>query len=173
LVGESSLLWFFFLLRQHNATLGHARRNVLARVSGEVYISLGITGARMRTIIILAALMLCASVRGDIPAYAPMRDWVEKRCTTNTVPKDERVFIGHGSAPDYATIIQHRKGMGLREIIDETPYKGKMVTILVMRAEDTNKKSGCFFREVKPSEKPDFQVKPLDLIWIYTGVPIF
>jgi hypothetical protein len=102
-----------------------------------------------------------------------MRDWVEKSCATNTVPKDERVFIGHGSASDYATILRYHKGISLREIIDGTPYKGTIVTILVMRPDGTNPKSGGFFREVKPSETPDFEVKPLDLIWIYERVPIF
>jgi len=127
----------------------------------------------MRLIIILSALMFCVSVRADIPAYTPMRDWVEKSCATNTVPKDERVFIGHGSAPDYATMLRYHKGISLREIIDETPYKGTAVTVLVMHSDDANPKSRGFFREIKPTETPDFEVKPLDLIWIYTGVPIF
>jgi len=43
----------------------------------------------------------------------------------------------------------------------------------VMRPDGANLKSGGFFRQVKPSESPDFEVKPLDLIWIYTDVPIF
>lgn len=127
----------------------------------------------MKIFIILSALMFCAFVRADIPAYAPMRDWVEKSCTANTVTKDERVFIGHGSVSDYATILRYHKGINLRGIIDGTPYKGTTVTILVMRPDGANLKSGGFFRQVKPSESPDFEVKPLDLIWIYTDVPIF
>ena len=130
------------------------------------------------TIIILSALIFCASVQADIPAYAAMRDWVEKSCATNAVPKDERVFIGHGSKPDgyaldYASILRYDKSISLRKIIDGTPFKGTTVTILVMRPDDANRKVGGFFAKVKPSDKPDFKLKPLDVIWIYTDTIIF
>ena len=132
----------------------------------------------MRLIIILAALIFCAPVRADIPAYAPGRDLVEKSCATNTIPKAERVFIGHGSAPDgsaldYATILRYDKSLSLRKIIDGTPYKGMTVTVLVMRPDGANPKFGGFLEKIKPSENPDFEVKPLDVIWIYTSGLLF
>ena len=97
-----------------------------------------------------------------------MRDWVEKSCATNTIPKDERVFIGHGSASDYATILRYHKSISLREIVDQTPFKGKTVYVIVMRPDGMSRDIA-----VKPSETPKFDVKPLDVIWIYDQIPIF
>ena len=130
----------------------------------------------MKKFILLAVMMSCVSLHADLPHYGTMRDSVEKHCITNTVPKDERVFVGHGSdlvnsPPDYGTILRHHKGMNLREIIDETPYKGKKVYIWVFRMHESEKSHG-FMGDVEPTDKPDYEVMPLDLVWIYDGVPM-
>ncbi len=108
-----------------------------------------------------------------------MRDWVEKQSLTNTVPKGERVFVGtdamNSSASGYAVIVPYHKGVTLRQIIDQTPLKDKRVYISVMRPGATNdpKSFPIFGIPVKPTANPNFEVKPLDLIWIYDHVPIF
>ena len=110
----------------------------------------------------------CISAFADIPAYSPDRDWVEKHCTTNTVPKDERIFLGHNYSGDYSNIIRYHKGISLREIVDQTPFKGKTVSVIVMRP-----KWMSDVIVIKPAEKVEFEVRPLDVVWIYDQIPIF
>ncbi len=110
----------------------------------------------------------CILAFADIPAYSPDRDWVEKHCTTNTVPQDERIFLGHNYSSDYAGIIRYHKGISLREIVDRTPFKGKTVSVIVMRPKWM---SETFV--IKPTENVEFEVKPLDVVWIYDRIPIF
>jgi hypothetical protein len=109
-----------------------------------------------------------ASALADNPAYSPARDWVEKHCTTNTVPKDERIFLCHNDSNDYANIVLYDKGIDLREIVDQTPFKDKTVSLIVMRPE------GAIHEIViKPAGKIEFEIKPLDVVLIYDHVPIF
>ena len=110
----------------------------------------------------------CISIFADIPAYSPNRDWVEKHCTTNTVPKDERIFLGHNNSGDYASIVHYHNGISLREIVDQTPFKDKTVSVIVMRPEWMSNNI-----VIKPTEKVAFEVKPLDVVWIYDQTPIF
>src|ERR1700723_2377979 len=95
-----------------------------------------------------------ASALADIPAYSPSRDWVEKHYTTNTVPKDERIFLCHKYSDDYANIVRYHKGIDLREIVDQTPFKDKTVYLVVMRPDG-------MIREImiKPAEKIEFEIK--------------
>jgi hypothetical protein len=108
----------------------------------------------------------CISVFADSPGYSPSRDWVEKHCSTNTVPKDERIFIGHNYSGDYASIVLYHKGIGLREIVDKTPFKDETVYVIVMQP-----KSNSHLIAIKPTEKIEFEVKPLDVVWIYDQPP--
>jgi hypothetical protein len=110
----------------------------------------------------------CISVFADSPAYSPDRDWVEKHCTTNTVPKNERIFLGHNYSGDYASIVRYHKGISLREIVDQTPFKSKTVYVVVLRPEWMSN-----YTVVKPNEKVKFEVKPLDVVWIYDQPPDF
>jgi hypothetical protein len=121
-------------------------------------------------LILCLALVLsggCFSVFADSPAYSPSRDWVEKHCATNTVPKDERIFLGHNYSGDYTSIILYHNGISLREIVDETPFKDKTVYVIVMRPKSTSNDIA-----IKPTEKIKFEVKPLDVVWIYDQPPI-
>jgi hypothetical protein len=110
-----------------------------------------------------------------------MRDWVEAHCVTNTVPEADQIFIGHGMpneitrTPAYANIIRYHKGVSLREIIDQTPFKDAEVLVIVMRPGPTPKydpqhpEAGGFSVHLKPSDKPKSEIKPLDMIWIIDG----
>lgn len=108
------------------------------------------------------------SARADIPAYSPMRNWVEKQCATNMVPKDERIFIGHAYSNAYTSIVRFHKGISLREIIGGTPFKDKTISVIVMRPSWMSK-----IIAVKPTETTGLDVKPLDVIWIYDQTPVF
>ena len=59
--------------------------------------------------------------------------------------------------------------MNLRELIDQSPLKGKIVRVCVMRPDRL--KTGPFTRrtyiKVGRSERPDYEVKSRDVIWLY------
>jgi hypothetical protein len=139
----------------------------IGRRSSTQYL-LGIIATLMRLTFVLAVSLFCMSARADIPAYLPMRDFVEKHCATNTVPKDERIFVGHAYSADYTSIIRFHKSISLHEIVDQTPFKDKTVYVLVMRPGGMSEDIA-----VKPSETPKFDLKPLDVIWIYDQIPVF
>src|ERR1035437_3581037 len=124
---------------------------------------------KMRTIVVAFILLVCASAQAARPEYSSSRKWVEQHSATNAIPQDERVFVGRIWTPQYAGILRFHKGMTLRDVIDETPFKGKPVQVLVLRA-------GTRFSEhyitVGPSEKQNYEIKPLDMIWLYDPGPI-
>jgi hypothetical protein len=128
----------------------------------------------MKLILIFGVCLLCVSAFADTPTYSGERAWVESHNATNTVPKDERLFIVHDFSGDYTSIIRYHKGISLREVVDQTPFKGKTVDVIVMRPE---KPPAMQWMSpdivVKPSEKSDFVIRPLDVIWIFDKPPAF
>jgi hypothetical protein len=123
----------------------------------------------MRALLILFGLSLCMSLHATPPEYFSSRKWVEERCATNTTPKDERLFVGRVVPHEYASIIHYHKGITLREIVDQTPFQGTTVVVCVLRPKVdpwTN------IITIKPSEKPQFVVNALDMIWIYDDGPV-
>ena len=69
----------------------------------------------------------------------------------------------HNISGDYTCIVHYHKGISLREVIDQTPFKATPVYVIVMRP--VLWMSPYIF--VKPSEKPDFEIKPIDVIWMF------
>ncbi len=110
-----------------------------------------------------------ASVYAMSPEYYSSRKWVEQRCSTNTTPREERIFVGRVVPKEYAGIIRFHKGITLREIIDQTPFKGTAVMVCVLRAEW--RMPGHVFR-VTAKEKPDYEIKDLDMIWLFEDGPV-
>jgi hypothetical protein len=119
----------------------------------------------MRTLVIAFLLLACTSAHATAPEYSSSRKWVEQRCATNTAPQAERVFVGRIWEPQYAGVLRFQKGMTLRELIDQTPFKGKTVQVLVLRPGTPIRHHR--YITVGPSEKPKFEIKPLDMIWFY------
>ena len=99
------------------------------------------------------------------------RKWVEERCTTNTTPQEDRVFVGRFEHPTYAHILRFHEGMTLREIIDQSPLKGKVVLVLVLRSTD-RPFSYHVYLTILPSDAPKYALKRLDVIWLYDDGPI-
>jgi len=128
----------------------------------------------MRALIAVSILLACMSVQAAHLDYFSCRKWVEQECVTNTIPQDERLFVGRMTSPRFARIVHFRPGISLHEIIDQTPLKGKVVLVCVMRPDQT--KASKFTRhtyiKVGPSDTPDFVVKSLDVIWLYDDGPI-
>jgi hypothetical protein len=117
----------------------------------------------MKLIALLASFLFCVSVQGSNFDYTTAREWVEKECATNAIPKAERVFIvSNRSAqrPEFAGIIRFRQGIKLREIVDQTPFKNATITIMVMNERQDRSVT------VNPSANPEFEVRPLDVLWI-------
>jgi hypothetical protein len=116
-----------------------------------------------RLIVFIGVSLLCLSAFAARPNYSDERAWVERHNATNSVPKDERLFVTHNISGDYTCIVHYHKGISLREVIDQTPFKATPVYVIVMRP--VLWMSPYIF--VKPSEKPDFEIKPFDVIWMF------
>jgi len=118
----------------------------------------------------------CVSARGAGVDYFSGRRWIEQQCATNTTSPDQRLFVGRMHLPSYADIVQFREGITLREIIDKTPLKGKTVQVCVMWPHTIPKSGSSFTRHkyitVRPSDAPDYELKRLDVIWLYDDGPI-
>ena len=120
----------------------------------------------MRVLVAISILLVYTAVQAAHVDYFGCRKWIEQQCAADTTPQDERLFVGRMVSPRYAGIIRFHKGITLREIIDGTPLKGKTVLICVMWPDST--KMGPFTRhayiKVEPSDKPNYELKPLDVI---------
>ncbi len=116
----------------------------------------------MRALPILVALAVCTSGYAMQVSYDATRQWVESRCPTNTTPKEDRLFAGRWIAPQYAGIFPYHKGITLREIIDQTPFKGTTVHIRIYRPDSQRSYTRI---EVGPRDKPRFELRRLDMIW--------
>jgi hypothetical protein len=120
----------------------------------------------MRTFITISVLLLIATV--DVwatgpPGYDSSRRWVEEHNPKDETPATERIFVAH--APDhYAAIVRFRDGITLRDIIDQTKFKGQEVGVIILRS--GKKATPVFDRVVAPSDKPTFEVKAHDMIWL-------
>jgi hypothetical protein len=123
----------------------------------------------MRTLIAACFLLVCTSAHAMQPEYFSSRKWVEHQCVTNTTPQNERMFVGRFWPPKYAAILRFHKGITLREIIDLTPFKGKVVQVLVLRADTP---MSDHYITISPSDRPDYEIKALDVILLYDDGPI-
>ncbi len=122
----------------------------------------------MRCIVALVFLLTCLFCSASKVDYDSARKWVEKQCATNTIPENERMFVFRWVSPRYAAIVRFHEGITLREIIDQTPRKGKMVYAVVMRTEPLKAGHYTTRRGVKvgPKDKPRFELKRQDVIWL-------
>ena len=111
-----------------------------------------------RVILLTVLLLVCESVYAHHVTYPAYRKFVEERCATNTTPRDERVFVLATGSP---SIVRFHQGITLREIIDQTSFKGKVAWICVLR---TDHPVLHHWTRVGRKEKPKDEVKRLDLI---------
>jgi hypothetical protein len=137
------------------------RKSLAPRRSDRV---LGFSEAMRRLLTVLGLILVCTSVRAMSPEYFSSRKWVEERCSTNQIPEKDRIFVGRPS-PGYAAIVHFRKGITLREIIDQTPFKGTVLTVCVLRPHTDPSKH--LFRKVLPTDKPSLEINQEDMIWLY------
>lgn len=119
---------------------------------------------RLFTVLLLA---WCAAAHATEPDYKGSCVWVIEHCTTNQVPKDERVFVATtpGSAlPSYIAILRYHDGLSIRNLIDQTRFSSTNAAVSVYRSGRPFK--ARFHQVVKAGELPTFKLKPLDMIWI-------
>src|SRR4051794_36632609 len=106
----------------------------------------------MRPLAIVFLLLACVPAYAIRPEYLSSRASVERQCPTNTTPQQERIFlVSCGKSKKVADILRFHKGITLREIIDQTPLKGKVVHVMILRAEA---RTSHDFIRVGRSEKP-------------------
>ncbi len=104
--------------------------------------------------------MICGPLYASQVTYSAWRKSVEDRCATNTTPQEERILV-RVMTTGGASIIRFHNGITLREIIDQTSFKGKTAWVCVLR---TTHPVLDHWTRVGRKEKPRDQLKPLDLI---------
>jgi hypothetical protein len=115
-----------------------------------------------RIIPLFFLLLLCEPVYAARLTYSACREAVEEQCATNTTPQDERNFVRVMPTRE-AFIVRFHQGITLREIIDQTSFRGKTARVSVLRADHPI----LDYRiRVGRKEKANEEVKPLDLIVI-------
>jgi hypothetical protein len=126
---------------------------------------------RIKVLIAGLVMVTWVAARGSELDYFSARKWIEQQCATNTAPLDHGLFVGRMNTPKYADILPFREGITIREIIDRTPLKGKIVQVCVMWPDRISKSGVSFTRHkyitVRPSDAPDYEVKNSDVIWLY------
>jgi hypothetical protein len=107
----------------------------------------------------------------SLPEYFSSRHWIEQHAPKSQTPQDNRIFIGDSIATTNTFILRFQAGFSLRGAIDLTRYKGSDVDVIVLRSE--HKTQPVFFETVKQTEKPKFELRAKDVIWIAPkGTPI-
>ena len=123
----------------------------------------------MKALVAISLMLTCLWVHAVQPSYSSSRAWIEQQCSTNAPLQDERIFVGRFGQPGYAAIIKFHQGMTLREVIDQSPFKGTTIIVHVLRAE---RQISDEYIEVRKWEKPKYKLKNLDVILLYENGPI-
>ncbi len=121
----------------------------------------------MKRLLTAALLFWCAAAYGTGPEYRSSCSWVGERCPINQVPAQERVFVATtpgSEGPNEAAVLRYRKGLSIREIIDQTRFRGTNAAVTVLRS----KKPGTpvFNAVVSADDRPGFKLKPRDMVWV-------
>ncbi len=131
---------------------------------------------RMKTLTAVLLILTSVASYGSDQEYFSFRRWIERQCSTNTSLPEQRLFVGRMHSPAYADIIQFRKGVTIREIIDRSPLKGKTVKVCVMWPHMIAKSGSTFTRRkyitVSPSDNPVYDFKNFDVVWLHDEGPI-
>jgi hypothetical protein len=141
----------------------------------------------MKTYLALFSVLLCTSFHclSQGSDYASQREWVEDWIGYKyRMPETDRIFVASSSPSEYAVIVQYRKGITLREIINQTPFQNAKLMIHVMRpnkSEDkwfqnatpllSNKPMNEVLKTLAPLDTTDFEVKKGDVIVLIDVTP--
>src|SRR5437870_4737155 len=85
-------------------------------------------------LVAFVALLVCEPAYAHHVTYSAYRRHVEETCATNRMPKDERIFV-RVMPTGSERIVRFHKGITLREIIDQTSFKGRVAWICVLRSD--------------------------------------
>jgi len=118
----------------------------------------------MRILAVIFLSLVSVTCFAMLPEYSSSRQWIEQHTPKNQTPQDERIFVGDSIATTNTYILRYHAGILLRDVIDSTPYKGSEVFVIILRSE--HKTQPVFFDAVKQSEKPKFELRAKDVIWI-------
>jgi hypothetical protein len=123
----------------------------------------------MKTLVAISLMLTCFWVHAVQPSYSSSRTWIEQQCSTNTPVEANRIFVARFGPQRYAAILEFHQGMTLREIIDQSPFKGTTVIVHVLWAE---RQTSDEYLKIRASEKPKYKLKNLDVILLYENGPI-
>ena len=118
----------------------------------------------MRILAVILLSLISLTCFAALPEYSSSQRWIEQHAPKSQTPPDERMFIGDSIATTNTFIVHFQAGFSLRDAIDLTRYKGSEAFVIVLRSE--HKTQPVFFDTVKQSEKPKFELRAKDVIWI-------
>ena len=101
------------------------------------------------------------TVSAQPPTYDYTRKTVLEQNPKKEIPEAESIFVSDNY--QNGNIVRFRDGITLRDIIDQTKYKAKDASVVVLRNSD-RLPVYSFMGLVKPSEKPAFALKPGDVV---------
>jgi hypothetical protein len=118
----------------------------------------------MRILAVILLSLVAMTCFAALPEYFSSRQWIEQHTPNDKTPTEQRIFVGDDLETTNTYILRYHAGILLRDIIDSTHYKGSDVFVIVLRSE--HKTEPVFFDVVKQSEKPKFELRAKDVIWI-------
>jgi len=118
----------------------------------------------MRILAIILLSLVSLTCFAMLPEYFSSWQWIEQHTPKSQTPQDERIYIGDSIATTNTFILRFQAGFSLREAVDLTRYKGTDVNVIVLRSE--HKTEPVFRETVKRVEKPKFELRAKDVIWI-------
>jgi hypothetical protein len=120
----------------------------------------------MRILIVIFFSLVTMTCFAMLPEYFSSRQWIEQHTPKDQTPKEQRIFVGDSKATTNTYILRYHEGILLRDVIDSTRFKDTDVFVIVLRSE--HKTKPVFFDTVKRIEKPKFDLKAEDVIWLST-----
>ena len=126
----------------------------------------------MKTTSILMVMLLPLLAKAKPAGYDWSVGYVTENSPTNSAKRASPVYVASvaGDSPVFADIIAYTNNLSLRQVIDNTRYKGSDVDVKILRSK--RQTVPVFHDIVKSAELPDFKLRIGDVIWLsIPGIP--
>ncbi len=126
----------------------------------------------MKTKIIILALLLPAMAIPKPFDYDSSVTYVKENSPLGNSEKEHPLYVAAvpGDPPVFADVHSNTNNLSLRQVIDQTRYNGKDVSVIILRKK--NKTIPVFRRIVKSNESTDFRLQDCDVIMLSKpGIP--
>ena len=122
----------------------------------------------MKTLLWILLLVIPSIVCAAGPEYTSSVTWVKTHVSTNQPVSKQCVYVlasFPGDAQPSASILTYTNGISLRNVIDQTGYKGASVRVIILRPRTPT--VPVFDATVKAEEMPGVGLFSDDMIWMF------